>query len=205
MHLLDKLELAFVVRLAMNLSRASTVRQEENMPPTIKPGTIVRERLTLQWDLLNGLKISELGRWSGDSEVRQLLLQNLVFGRIQWPKSNGKPLSETLNQGFTILHCTEIINANQSDGATETTNSWAALPEPFKFDEPDDADHYCVGFFGQVPSPFRQHIQPTFASRLAWPHVVDGYRSIEPPDWYGFSLITDWAVVPDFTVSVQLW
>jgi hypothetical protein len=170
MHLLDKLELAFVVRLAMNLSRASTVRQEENMPPTIKPGTIVRERLTLRW-----------------------------------PKSNGKPLSETLNQGFTILHCTEIINANQSDGATETTNSRAALPEPFKFDEPDDADHYCVGFFGQVPSPFRQHIQPTFASRLAWPHVVDGYRSIEPPDWYGFSLITDWAVVPDFTISVQLW
>jgi hypothetical protein len=81
------------------------------MPPTTKPGTIVRETLTLQQDLLNGLKISELERWTGDSEVRQLVLQNLVFGRIRWLKSNGKSLSAALNQGFTILHWTMIIKA----------------------------------------------------------------------------------------------
>jgi hypothetical protein len=157
-------------------------------------------------DLLNGLKISELGSWSGDSEVRQLLLQNLVFGGIRWPNSNGKPSSATLNQGFTILHSIEIINVYQlQGGATETKDSWAALPEPFKFDEADDADHYRVGFFGQVPSPFRQHIQPTFASNVAWPHDLGSYRSIEPPDWYGYSLITEWAIIPDFTVSLHRW
>jgi len=172
----------------------------------MKTGTIIRERLTLERDLLNGLKISELSRWSRDSEVRQLLLQNLVFGRIRWPKSNGKPLSATLNQGFTILHSIEIINAVQlQDGSVETKTSWAVLPEPFKFDEPDDADHYCVGFVGQVPNPFLQHIQPTFASSVAWPHVLDSYRLIEPPDWYGTSQIDDWTVIPDFTVSVRFW
>lgn len=172
----------------------------------MKPGTIVSERLTLERDLLNGLKISELGRWSADSEVRNLLLQNLVFGRIRWPKSNGKPLSATLNQGFTILHSIQIINAAQlQDGSAGTTTGLNDLPEPFKFDEPDDADHYCVGFLGQVPNPYLQHIQPTFASSVVWPHVLGSYRLIEPPDWYGTSLITDWTVIPDFTVSVRFW
>jgi hypothetical protein len=167
----------------------------------MNPGTIILERLTLERDLLNGLKISELGSWSADSEVRQILLQNLVFGEIRWPKSNGKPLSATLNQGFTILHSIQIINGNTA----ECTNSFAALPEPFKFDEPDDADHYGVGFVGLVPNPYRQHIQPTFSSSVAWPRVLDGYRLIKPSDWQGYSQIDDWAVVPDFTVSLQLW
>jgi hypothetical protein len=129
----------------------------------MKPGTIIRETLVLQQDLLNGLKISELGRWAGDSEVRKLLLQHLLFGRIRWPKSNGKPLSAMLNQGFTILYWTYIINASQSQGGGFTENtSWAALPEPFKFDEPNDSDHYSVGFFAQSFSPYPQHLQPTF-------------------------------------------
>jgi hypothetical protein len=134
-----------------------------------------------------------------------LLLQNLVFGGIRWPRSNGKPLSAALNQGFTILHWTQIIEVSESQAGPVETASWAALPAPFKFDEPDDADHYRVGFFGQVPSPFLQHIQPTFASSVAWPHVLNSHRSIEPSDWYGYSLINDWAVIPDFTVSLELW
>jgi hypothetical protein len=74
------------------------------MPPHLNPGTIIRETLSLEQDLLNGQKISELDRWVGNSKVRQLLLQHLTFGRIRWHKSNGKPLSPTLNQGFTILY-----------------------------------------------------------------------------------------------------
>ena len=177
------------------------------MPPTMKPGTIIRETLTLQQDLLNGLKISELGRWTGDSEVRQLLLQHLLFGRIRWPKSNGKPLSATLNQGFTILHWSQTIKGTQSqDGGLEGTTGWGPMPEPFKFDEPDDSDHYSVGFFFQVPSPFLQHIQPVFASSVAWPHVLTHYRSIEPPDWYGYESGTNqWTTIPDFAISLQLW
>lgn len=173
----------------------------------MKPGTIMRETLTLQQDLLNGLKISELDRWAGDSEIRELLLQHLLFGRIRWLKSNGKPLSATLNQGFTILYSTYIIKANQTQGGgfTETT-SWAPLPEPFKFDEPDDSDHYSVGFFAQIFVPFFQYLQPTFASNVAWPHVLNHYRSIEPFDWVGSESTTNpWTVIPDFTVSLQLW
>ena len=174
------------------------------MPPTTKSGTIVRETLTLQRDLLNGLKISELERWTGDSEVRQLVLQNLLFGRIRWPKSNGKPLSAALNQGFTILHWTMIIKVAVSQGGVVSTTTWEALAEPFKFDEPDDSDHYSVGFFAQIPSPFPQRIQPTFASSVAWPYVLIHYRSIEPFDWSG-SEANQPVIIPDFTVSLQLW
>jgi len=174
------------------------------MPPTMKPGTIVLETLTLQRDLLNGLKISELERWTGDSEVRQLVLQNLLFGRIRWPKSNGKPLSAALNQGFTILHWTMIIKVAVSQGGVVSTTAWEALAEPFKFDEPDDSDHYSVGFFAQIPSPFPQRIQPTFASSVAWPYVLIHYRSIEPFDWSG-SETNQLVIIPDFTVSLQLW
>jgi hypothetical protein len=165
------------------------------MPPTLKPGTIIRETLTLQRDLLNGLKISELSRWTGDSEAREKLLKNLLFGRIRWPKSNGKPLSATLNEGFTILHWTYIINAAQSQGGVVVTTSWAPMPEPFKFDEPDDADHYAVGFFAQVTSPFPQHVQPVFASSVPWPHDLNSYRWIEPSDWYQPAM-NDLVIVP---------
>jgi hypothetical protein len=170
----------------------------------MKPGAIIRETLTLQNDLLNGLKISELDRWAGDSEVRQLVLQYLMFGRIRWPKSNGKPLSATLNQAFTILYWTMVIKAGVSQGGAVVTTSWEAMPEPFKFDEPDDSDHYSVGFFAQSFSPFWQHIQPTFASSVVWPHVLNQYHLIEPFDWYGLESETNqWTTIPDFTVSLQ--
>lgn len=176
------------------------------MPPTMKPGTIVREMLTLQRDLLNGLKTSELGRWTGDSDVRQLVLKHLAFGRIRWPKSNGKPQSAALNQGFTILHWSMVIKVEElPNGDVVTTQTWQALPEPFKFDEPDDSDHYSVGFFAQIPSPFPQHIQPTFANSVAWPYVLTHYRSIEPVDWFGFESETGPVITPDFTVSLQLY
>jgi hypothetical protein len=170
----------------------------------MKRGTIIRETLTLQRDLLNGLKISHVDGWARNSEVRQLLLQHLMFGGIRWLKSSGKPLSPTLNQGFAILYWTEIINIAISQGGPIETSSWAPLPEPFKFDEPDDSDHYNVGFFAQSLNPFWQHIQPTFASGVAWPHFLDQYRSIEPPEWYGLESETNqWTTIPDFTVSLQ--
>jgi hypothetical protein len=170
----------------------------------MKRGTIIRETLTLQQDLLDGLKISELDRWSENSEVRQLLLQHLMFGRIRWPKSSGKPLSPTLNQGFTILYWTEVIKIVLSQGGPIETRSWPLMPEPFKFDEPDDPDHYNVGFFAQSFNPFWQHIQPTFASGVAWPHVLNQYRSVDPPDWYGLESETNpWTTIPDFTVSLR--
>ena len=175
------------------------------MPPTTKLGTIVRETLTLQLDLLNGLKLSELNRWVGNSDIRQLLLQNMLFGRIRWPKANGKPLSTTLNEAFTILYWTMVINvAELQDGGVVETVSWASLPEPFKFDEPDDADHYTVGFFAQMPSPFPQRIQPVFANDVAWPHVLTQYHSIEPFDWTG-SETGQTVFIPDFTVSLKFW
>jgi len=176
----------------------------ENMPPHLNPGTIIRETLSLEQDLLNGQKISELDRWVGNSKVRQLLLQHLTFGRIRWHKSNGKPLSPTLNQGFTILYWNEIIKIVQTPAGPVTTTSWAPQPEPFKFDEPDDADYYGVGFVAQSLLPFWQHIQPTFASSVPWPHVLNQYRWIEPPDWYGLESETDqWTTIPDFIVSLQ--
>jgi hypothetical protein len=121
------------------------------MPPTIKPGTMIRETLTLQRDLLNGLKISELDRWIGESDIHKFVLQNMLFGRIRWPKSNGRPLSTTLNQAFTILHWTMIIEVAESQDGVIETISWASLPEPFKFDEPDDSDYFTVGFLLRFP------------------------------------------------------
>jgi hypothetical protein len=174
------------------------------MPPTIKPGTMIRETLTLQRDLLNGLKISELDRWIGESDIHKFVLQNMLFGRIRWPKSNGRPLSTTLNQAFTILHWTMIIEVAESQDGVIETISWASLPEPFKFDEPDDSDYFTVGFFAQIPSPFPQRIQPTFANGVAWPHHLTRYRSIDPFDWTG-SETNQLIVLPDFTVSLRLW
>jgi hypothetical protein len=165
---------------------------------------MIRETLTLQRDLLNGLKISELDRWIGDSGLRELLLQRMLFGRIRWPKSNGKPLSATLNEAFTILYWTLVVNGAESRGGLISKNSWAPMPEPFKFDEPDDSDHYTVGFFAQIPSPFPQIIQPTFASDVAWPHILTQYRSIEPFYWTG-SETGEPVFIPDFTVALLFW
>jgi|HubBroStandDraft_6_1064221.scaffolds.fasta_scaffold161103_3 hypothetical protein len=174
------------------------------MPPTIKLGTIIQETLTLQRDLLNGLKISELDRWIGDSDIREAVLRNMIFGRIRWPKSVGKSVSATLNQGFTICHWSTYIGiAEGQDGPVVTTNT-AALPEPYKFDWPDDSDHYSVGFFAQVQILFPQRIQPTFASSVAWPYVLNHYRLIDPFDWSG-SEINQLVIIPDFTVSLQLY
>jgi hypothetical protein len=53
-------------------------------------------------------------------------------------------------------------------------------------------------------SLFPQRIQPTFASSVAWPYVLTHYRSIEPFDWSG-SEINQLIIIPDFTVSLQLW
>jgi hypothetical protein len=67
-----------------------------------------------------------------------------------------------------------------------------------------DLSLYSVGFFAQSLLPFWQHIQPTFASSVAWPHVLNQYRSIEPPDWYGLESETNqWTTIPDFIVSLQ--
>jgi hypothetical protein len=174
------------------------------MPSTIKPGTIIRETLTLQRDLLNGLKTSELDRWIGESDIRKFVLQDMLFGRIRWPKSNGRPLSATLNEAFTILHWTLVIYVAESqDGPVETT-SWASLPEPFKFDEPDDSEYYTVGFFAQIPSPFPQRVQPTFTNGVAWPHILAQYRTIDPFDWTG-SETGEPVFLPDFTVSLRFW
>jgi hypothetical protein len=91
----------------------------------------------------------------------------------------------------------------RKEGPIET-RSWAPLPEPLKFDEPDDSDHYSVGFFAQSLLPFLQHIQPMFASSVGWPHILNQYRSIEPFDWYGEESETNqWTTIPDFTVSLQ--
>jgi hypothetical protein len=173
------------------------------MPPTIKPGTIIQETLKLQQDLLNGLKISGLDRWIGDSDIRETVLRNMVFGRIRWPIALGKPLSAALNQAFTIHHWNTYFSiAEGQDGPVVTTNT-TELPEPFKFDEADDSDHYSVGFFTQVQILFIQRIQPTFASNVAWPYHLNRYRSIDPFDWSG-SEINQLVVLPDFTVTTAL-
>ncbi len=174
------------------------------MPPTIKPGTLIKETLTLQQDLLNGLKISDLDRWIGDSDERQMVLRNMIFGRIRWPKSVGRPQSAALNQGFTILHWNTAFQIGDEGGVIVETTNTTLLPEPFKFDEPDDSDHYSVGFSAQVHLLYPQRIQPTFSGSVAWPHVRDSYRSIEPFDWSG-SAINQLVIIPDFTVSRQLW
>jgi hypothetical protein len=174
------------------------------MPRTIKPGTIVRETLALQLALLKGQKISELGDWVGDSELRQALLRLMVFGRIRWPRSVGRPQSATLNQGFTILHTSTYVGIAEGQGGPVVTTNTVTLAEPYKWDEPDDTDHYCVGFFTQVQILFPQEIQPTFASNVAWPYVLNHYRVIDPPDWSG-SVFNEGVTIPDFTVSLELW
>lgn len=171
--------------------------------PAINRGTLIREILTLQLDLFKGLKLSELEQWLGDSEQRRQILKNTVFGRIRWPKSVGAPQSPTLNQGFTIIHLNTTINVVDagSAGVIETSNT-TQLPEPFKWDEQDDSDHYCVGFFTWVQFLYVQTFQPTFASGVAWPHFWDQNRQIDPPS-QTVSEINETIILPDFTVS--LW
>lgn len=81
----------------------------------------------------------------------------------------------------------------------ETTNT-TQLPEPYKWDEPDDSDHYSVGFFAPVQILYIQTFQPTFASDVAWPHFLNRYREIDPPS-QDVSEINQTVVLPDFTVS----
>ena len=88
-----------------------------------------------------------------------------------------------------------------SAGVIETTNT-AQLPEPFKWDEQDDADHYCVGFFAPIQILYVQTFQPTFASGVAWPHFLNNYRQIDPLR-QTISQIDQTVVLPDFTVSSQ--
>jgi hypothetical protein len=175
----------------------------EGIPSTIKRGKMIQATLTLQRDLLNGLKISELDRWIGNSDIRETVLRNMVFGRIRWPKDLGKPASAVLNQAFTIHHWNTYFSVAQGqDGVVVTTNT-TELPEPFKFDEVDDSDHYSVGFFTQVQILFIQRIQPTFTSNVAWPFHLNRYRMIDPLDWSG-SEINQLVIIPDFTVTTAL-
>ena len=97
-----------------------------------------------------------------------------------------------------------VIKGAVSQEGVVSTSSWASLPEPFKFDQPDDSDHYTVGFVAQIPSPFPQQVQPMFASGVAWPHLFTQYRSIEPFNWSGFETNQP-LFIPDFTVSLLLW
>ena len=134
------------------------------------------------------------------------MLKNIVFGRFRWPKSLGAPQSPTLNQGFTILHWNTTINLSDGGpgvGAIETSNT-TLQPEPFKWDEPDDPDHYSVGFFAQVRTLYIQTFQPTFADSVAWPHFLDSYRQIDPVS-QAVSEINQTVVLPDFTVSSHLF
>ena len=175
------------------------------MPAAINRATLIRETLTLQRDLLNGLRLSGIAAWKGESDLRQKLLNNLVFGRIRWPKSVGAPQSPTLNQGFNIVHLNTSFSLSDggSAGVIETTNT-TQLPEPYKWDEPDDTDHYCVGFFAPVQILFIQTFQPTFASNVAWPHFLNHYREIDPPS-QTVSEINQKVILPDFTVSSLLF
>ena len=175
------------------------------MPAAINRATLIRETLTLQRDLLNGLRLSGIAAWKGESDLRQKLLNNLVFGRIPWPKSVGAPQSPTLNQGFNIVHLNTSFSLSDggSAGVIETTNT-TQLPEPYKWDEPDDADHYCVGFFAPVQILFIQTFQPEFADNVAWPHVLAHYREIDPPS-QAISEINQMVILPDFTVSSLLF
>lgn len=175
------------------------------MPTLMNRGTLIKETLTLQWDLLKGLRLSRLTEWIGDSDLRQELLKNIVFGRIRWPKSLGAPHSPTLNQGFTILHWNTTVNISDggSAGAIETSNT-TLQPEPFKWDELDDADHYSIGFFAQVRIIYIQTFQPTFSNGVAWAHFLDSYRQIDPVS-QAVSELNQTVILPDFTVSLHLF
>lgn len=174
------------------------------MPTAINRGTLIKETQALEWDLLKGLDVARLEDWIGDSDLRQELLKNTVFGRIRWSKSLGAPISPTLNQGFTILHWNTTINVSYGpDGAVETSNT-TLQAEPFKWDAQEDTDHYSVGFFTYVRLEYIQTFQPTFASGVAWPHFLDSYRQIDPVS-RAISEFNTTVILPDFSIVSHIY
>lgn len=97
------------------------------MPAAINRGKLIKETLIKKTaDQGNadvtagpaqGPQTVQTGRVGRDSDARQQLLKNIVFGRIRWLKSVGAPQSPTLNQGFTIIHLNTTFTVSDGGAA----------------------------------------------------------------------------------------
>ena len=175
------------------------------MPPKgfpITPGTLIQETISLQQELINGLLSSALDRWIGDSNARMSMLTGTFWGRIRWPKSFGKPLTPTLAEGFTIEHKYLFQTWLPTGDGLSEVDKWLSSPEPFKWDAPEETDHFVVGYFAGAASN----------SNVISVHVADGVRWEYPPGVQpGFKIFDPTSIqfiesaerlnLPDFNIS----
>ena len=154
-------------------------------PADVTTAALFKETISLHQELTNGLTGAGIDRWIGDSNARQMLLQNTVWGRIRWPKTLGRPLTASLADGFAVIHQYYYFTfTGGQDGSILPGTSWATGSVPMKWDAPEEPDDYVVGYFAYGVPLWTNRIVVALVTGASWqyrPAIEPGYRHIEPP------------------------
>ena len=119
------------------------------------------------------------------AEEHRNLLADSVTGTIRWHKSLGRPHALTLAEGFTIEHEYNTVSLFVlPPNAGKPMTHWVQLPEPFKWDLPEENDEYVVGFIAAAPQSQANHLRVRLAKHVSWAHLPQvagpGYLRIDP-------------------------
>src|SRR5438067_9915462 len=97
-----------------------------------------------------------LEKWTRGAIDRQRLLAGVVFGVIRWPKSEGRPLTPNLADGFDFLHQRQNLNGAFGPSGGFDTSTIETMPAPFVYDA-SAVDESRVGyhFFADFFNLFR--------------------------------------------------
>jgi hypothetical protein len=143
--------------------------------------------------------------WVSDlknSDVVPLLLGPTVWGTIQWRKSLGRPWGKSLGDVFWIEHTgTQVVLVGTPPGSAHEETAIVPLPEPSKWDGPEDDDYFRVSFMTYT-GPGYNTIEPKWIFPLYWETETESFevlgldgsfREISPPaqGWNGDDVVLD--------------
>lgn len=176
-----------------------------DLDPTVR----AEELASLGVELQDGLITADrLKRWAADIDVRTGLLAYTVWGSIRWHKSIGRPHTPSLNSGFIIEHTYYKEDwVFVGPGKIVDRGLWLDLPEPAKWDGPDDPEYHIVSFMTRAEGYFQNRIAAKFAPGVGWERPegilpVRGPRHIQPLS-YGFRTFGDFVHLDPFEVFVK--
>jgi hypothetical protein len=163
------------------------------------------------------LTTAGLREWELGSTARGKLLQNSIWGSIEWPKGLGRPATPSLAAAFVIQHTSywQKWTAEPGGGFVQQ-DGWISHPTPITWDGPEDDTHYRVSFMSPWGVPYRvgeqgpNRIGVDFAPYAPWPvnlRLAVGYKRIEPPSAYFeiFDFEQRWALLDPFEVIQVPW
>ena len=139
-------------------------------------------------------------KWTRGAIDRQRLLAGVVFGVIRWPKSEGRPLTPNLGDGFEFLHQRQNLNGAFGPSGGFDTSTYETMPAPFVHDA-STADEYRVEFqfFADFFNLFSYRMTPVPWQRPAG--LEPGYRFLDPYQVIPFTNdLTQTTILPDIQV-----